>query len=597
MFFLLALAEVPAPVVRDIEELLPFAWPVAVAAGAGYLIYYLVVHRNGSSESGGPSSAPQSSTRVLTPNGPVPKRQGSDVGGPEVGLLNEPHIRRTPHLDAPELLPPVGTTFPVRVWVDAAPAGISEQSDDVVLVAPPEVESIELDVLLVTSPHLAIAGPYAQLLTIERNVPTSVPVDFQVTVVNSHEPGPVTLVAQFLYGGWRPCGRVRREWKWPSGRPLLATASTGGVPIHVNVREPDLTVLIVSTGEGRYTCTVSVPSSQAGTTHLQRPSVWDLEGQSPSELIARYLTDVIDRSGPESAGREALNIAGRRFWNAAPQAFKDQLWRLIDARSAQRISGRATIYIASDEPLLPWEIMRPSRPRRGAQDEERPDVLGVEFAIGRWIRGDGLSPPPTLPIRNSFLIAARYKKLDDLDPTIELQALSRHFAGEQLEHASFAYLDEHLQSHAASLLHFVCHGAALEHDTQIFLDDGECTSSRLRNSAGFRAACAARLPVVFLNACSSGLGKATLGPGGAGFPRAFAELGARAVIAPLWPVSMTSAPIIASALYESAAAAPDRSLADILSELRAKSYRSAVFDDSWAAYCLFGDPNAVLRPA
>jgi len=473
---------------------------------------------------------------------------------------------------------------------------MGEQTEDVVLQAPRDIKKIELDVLLVTSPHLAVDGPYAKLLTIERNLPNSEPIQFDVRVVNLEEPGPVTLVAQFLYGGWRPCGRVRREWEWPAGNALKSTVSTGGVPIHLNVRDPDLTVLIVSTGEGRYTCSVSASSTQLGSARPTRPKVWDLGGESPAELIARTLAKIVNRDEKDAARREALDIAGRRFWNAAPQVFKDELWKLIDARSAHKTSDRASIYIASDEPLLPWEIMRPSRPRRGAPDEERPKVLGVEFAVGRWVRGDGVSPVPTLPVRNSFLIAARYtEKHLELDPTLEWQALKTHFSGEQIESASFRYLDQYLQTHSASLLHFVCHGNIQGDDTVIELEDGPCTSAKLRNSAGVRAACAARLPIVFLNACDAGLARSTLGPGGAGFPRAFAEMGARAIIGPLWPVLKTSATLIAKTIYDSAAAQPDRSLADILSDLRERSYRSAVFDDSWAAYSLFGDPNGKLR--
>jgi hypothetical protein len=89
----------------------------------------------------------------------------------------------------------------------------------------------------------------------------------------------------------------------------------------------------------------------------------------------------------------------------------------------------------------------------------------------------------------------------------------------------------------------------------------------------------------------------TIGPGGAGFPQAFTELGARAVIAPLWPVSVRNAPKVAVELYSRAASEPDRRLADILADLRERSYSGPdeAFDDSWAAYCFYGDPCAPLR--
>jgi hypothetical protein len=207
------------------------------------------------------------------------------------------------------------------------------------------------------------------------------------------------------------------------------------------------------------------------------------------------------------------------------------------------------------------------------------------------------SPLPTLPVRDSFLIAATYATADRaLDPTDELAALEP-FGGQKLEKASTEFLDSYLQNHSASLLHFVCHGAAGDYDTSIFLDgDEEVTSQALRQNAGVKAACAAKTPIVFLNACDAGQGLRTLGPGGNGFPAAFTALGARAIIAPLWPVTKGAAPVVAKTIYTMAADHPDRRLSDILADLRARSYDAAAdaFDDSWAAYCLFGDPNGKL---
>jgi CHAT domain-containing protein len=117
----------------------------------------------------------------------------------------------------------------------------------------------------------------------------------------------------------------------------------------------------------------------------------------------------------------------------------------------------------------------------------------------------------------------------------------------------------------------------------------------MRQNEGVIAACAARLPIVFLNACTAGRGQLTLGPGGAGFPTAFTELGARAIIAPLWPVSKDSAPLVAEAIYQKAVEPPGKPLAEILADLRARSYDQQPFDDSWAAYCLFGDPCGKLQ--
>ena len=85
--------------------------------------------------------------------------------------------------------------------------------------------------------------------------------------------------------------------------------------------------------------------------------------------------------------------------------------------------------------------------------------------------------------------------------------LEEHFGGVRLQQEDLAGLDAFLAGHAASLLHFVCHGAAEGDDSVIFLKDfAPCSSAQLRESDGFRAACAQRLPVVFLNACDAGRG-------------------------------------------------------------------------------------------
>jgi hypothetical protein len=504
-------------------------------------------------------------------------------------------LRRTPHLDAPDPLPTqAGATFTVRVWTDAAPARLGEEAEGVIVDAPPDVTSIELGVLLVSDAHLEVDGAFFRTLTIERDTPDSTPVEFALHVADPQAPGDTELVAQFMFRG-RPCGRIRRRWARADGAVVPAETAPAGVPVHTDARAVDLTVLITATGGGSaYSCSVHAPGVP-GFDQPTAPAAWPL-AEAADAMIAKALAGLVDRGTPDPERKLALKAAGRTFWNAAPAAFREALWALHDQRAGT--PGRAAVYVASDEPLLPWEIMLPSRPRPGAPDEDLDAPLGAAFAVGRWVRGDASSPPQLLPVRDAFLIAPEYEQAEQqLDPSAELRVLEEHFGGVRLAQEDLAGLDAFLASHAASLLHFVCHGAAEGDDSVIFLKDfAPCSSAQLRESDGFRAACASRLPVVFLNACDAGRGNRTLGPGGAGFPMVFGQLGARAIVAPLWPVTKTSAPVVAEEIYRQAIAAPGRPLADVLAELRARSYERDPFDDSWAAYCLFGDPLAALQP-
>src|SRR5262249_12944729 len=61
------------------------------------------------------------------------------------------------------------------------------------------------------------------------------------------------------------------------------------------------------------------------------------------------------------------------FRRAAPLGFQEAFWRLKDQRGA----AFRTIQIFSSDPLIPWELMRPSR----ADGSDEGDFLGVDFSI------------------------------------------------------------------------------------------------------------------------------------------------------------------------------------------------------------------------
>jgi hypothetical protein len=100
---------------------------------------------------------------------------------------------------------------------------------------------------------------------------------------------------------------------------------------------------------------------------------------------------------------------------------------------------------------------------------------------------------------------------------------------------------------------------------------------------------AEKRPLVFLNACEAGRVKPAL-TGVGGFAAAFIEKGASAVIAPLWSVKDDIAHKIAKGFYDQLDTKP---LSEILREFRKRAYDPAIAEDSYAAYCFYGDPEAV----
>ena len=80
--------------------------------------------------------------------------------------------------------------------------------------------------------------------------------------------------------------------------------------------------------------------------------------------------------------------------------------------------------------------------------------------------------------------------------------------------------------------------------------------------------------------------------GAGGFAEVFMALGASGVIAPLWSVRDSIAHEIAQKFYERIKKEPNTPFAEILADLRKQSYAEGGGEDTYAAYCFYGDPLA-----
>ena len=77
---------------------------------------------------------------------------------------------------------------------------------------------------------------------------------------------------------------------------------------------------------------------------------------------------------------------------------------------------------------------------------------------------------------------------------------------------------------------------------------------------------------------------------GQGFANSFIQMGASAVVAPLWAVQDTVALDVTQTFYPLVLKGVP--FAEVMKQIRAKAYAQAI--DSYAAYCFYGDPMASL---
>src|SRR5262249_25360163 len=247
----------------------------------------------------------------------------------------------------------------------------------------------------------------------------------------------------------------------------------------------------------------------------------------------------------------------------------------------------------------PWELMIPNRPRQNAPPERR-KPLGLEFRIGRWTTPDMVSPRQELTLTNSYVIAPDYADIRKKLPHAkeEAQFVATEFDGVSIAPAGFAEIERQLKAAGRTLVHFICHGLDSQNGAQVIeLDNNErLTSTSIEGMDGIEATFNQTRPIVFLNSCEVGRPPPAL-VGLGGFAASFIRLGASAVIAPLWSVKDSIAHEIAMEFYKRVKDEPETPFAEILRTVRARAYDAANGEDTYAAYCFYGDPAAfAARP-
>lgn len=535
--------------------------------------------------------------------GPVAEPESGPVT-PDLPTAGDAALRRTPHLDLPATIPTApGTPFTISVYVDDQPFDQDQAGSEILVDAPPELTKIRVRVVLLVSDHFVIDGPNWFDFDIERNRPRSRPVTFILTVAEQPpQDGTAVVTAMFSYQG-RPSGHVIKTCPWgpnqASVRPTMTTIrSRQPAPpqplVMYTASEPvDIAIEILGEGNGLdFKCVVQARTS-TGTAMVTTDS-YGLAQRAP-EMVATKLEAMRSKTSTPEQRSDALRRAGYDFWNAAPRNVKSTLWQLIDEGRTLR-----SISIVSEEPSLPWELMIPIRPPRLRQTIDELPPLGVAYAIGRWCRrpdSNGATPtrpapPPTIPLTTAFVVAPRYNTMAALDARAEVAVIRTMLNGRRLRRASQQAFDTYFRRHSASALHFVCHGASgVDNDDVLFLDDDQALpSASLYTTDGLKQMCRQHAPFVFINACSTGAQVPGL-TGGAGFPLAFGNIGARAIVAPLWPVNSTIASEVAVDLYTRALVADGPPVAEVLRTIRARAYTDGGAD-SYAAYAFYGDPHA-----
>ncbi len=381
-----------------------------------------------------------------------------------------------------------------------------------------------------------------------------------------------------------------------------ATPAGDGVEIEgllVNAPPPvDLELRVVrGLNENRLTFTLHSANPAIGF-HWTPAGEVELARANPLELLEEkfarlsLLAGQPDFDAEQSARASAFFTAlGEELWDEVlPERFKTVLWPEI-----RRLHAAGLIHsflITSDEPWIPWEMVKPYSVDVVSDTETAEPFWAEAFALSRWLAGRGSAA-------RTAVAAARL-----VAPDLDLQFVDvEKDAYEGLAAAGIA-LAPPLQSRAAvqallqeggvQLLHVAAHGAfdaANPGRARITLQDGVLTPDDLSPSAtrGLRAA----RPLVFLNACCVGrLGFSLTGLGG--WAEKLINTGrVGAFIGTLWEVNDELAAAFAQHFYTRLFAGD--TLGEAFQAARLHIRDLAPANPTWLAYTLYGDPNGVVR--
>jgi hypothetical protein len=432
-------------------------------------------------------------------------------------------VQRYSRLDLPGQVP-VGQPATLTVAINRQVTAGAQGQVELALRA----ESWPLKVtaeLVNPEPDFVVTGPAGQVIFVPKDADS----DAYTFTLTPQSLGEKTIRMRFLQGSrWLATTRITTT--------VVGAAAASPGPARVEYPPaiasvgpaPDFTILIDRQSERGYT--VSVAAAGAGDGQMPvKVGLLPLDGLDPAQYMQRAYAELNATvpAGAAAAGfADTVEKIGNNLFQelfSTPEA-RDYYWsKMYEATaniSAETGAAANTfaetvmrgaqpaavpvVQIISEEPYIPWELLRPYR-KGDAQHKAfvDPNYLCERFALAR-----GLSPGAAAPDRLAILSIAIVAPPSNLAYVqAEVDALAglagRYGLAVQTLRTRRDVLD-FLENGEAQVLHFACHGKfnlAAADTSFVRLGDDRLEASditgRWTNFGRFR-------PLVFMNCCDSG---------------------------------------------------------------------------------------------
>jgi hypothetical protein len=315
----------------------------------------------------------------------------------------------------------------------------------------------------------------------------------------------------------------------------------------------------------------------------------DLRAVELSKLARDYLSRILvrDKVNPlvEVPSFHKLRTQGVDLWR---KLIPDDLKRAyINLRTEKDL----TIFIVSDDPSFPWELIKPVEVKGNiSQNAFTDDWLAVRFSFARWLSG---FPPPAkeLSLKRICCVATDGKLTAASEERDHLKKIAVTFDEPQ----SFDELLRFLGTQDYDLIHFACHGdfnINQPGESVVLLPDGNYLRPSDFLEDGIMAKFNENHPMVFINSCHSGrTGPSLIGI--EGWAKELINLGSGAFIGCGWEVNDPLAAKFAVAFYKYFKGG--MCMGKAVHEARLEIMRKAPQNSTWLAYYLYGNPDCRIR--
>jgi hypothetical protein len=512
--------------------------------------------------------------------------EGASPIGPSRGAGAEEEAGAEPAAGEPWYLE---TRFPRQVAVESTTSlvvDVTRNPDD-----GPEVSTLltsvptgtEVGVVVQAKTGFEIVGPSEGKLVVSDD---SLPLRFQL---NATAPG-TGVVRVLFFVEATALGAVTLEpviVEAGADADVPAVASSEVVSaLSVGAGRPDLELLVLeesSDGRPRYSIRLTAADEALGI-HLREFGPIELHTDA-RHFFAEMFSDIealsLSTSDDRTQAQRLLETKGTYLFSTLfPEPLQSVLWEIRDRITRIRID--------SEEPHIPWELIRLSGP--GADGSIVEGKFLCEYEVTRWIPGLGLHSDLTMKDfgvvipPDSGLASAQEEK------TFLTGLATPDRVITDVAAAVPAVLDA-LASGIHDVWHFSGHGAVKDDQdpnrAAIQLAEGQVLTPE--QLSGRQENLGKAQPLVFINACQVGRAAMSL-TGLGGWANRFLHAGAAGFVGAMWNVHDNPARDFAQAFYTGLLDGNTIGAATLRARQQIQQYQDA----TWLAYTVYGHPSAAL---